>query len=87
VIEFVWGANALASVVAGLFFLRFWRDTRDRLFALFAVAFWVFAINWVLLAFAGVPDERRHLLYLVRLVAFIIIIAAIVDKNRAGDGV
>lgn len=33
------GAVAMASFVATLFFLKFWRQTRDRFFLLFAVAF------------------------------------------------
>ena len=79
----LWGASALAALVAGLFFLRFWRDTRDRFFALFAVAFWVLAADWTALAIFNPPSETRHLFYLGRMVAFLLIIAAIVDKNRA----
>ena len=80
---FLWGASAAASWVAGLFFLRFWRDTRDRLFALFAAAFWALTVNWLGLALTDPPDEARTLFYLVRLVAFILILTAIVDKNRS----
>jgi len=77
------GVTVLASATAGLFFLRFWRDTHDRLFALFAVAFWLLALNWLGLAVVAEPEEARTLLYLVRLAAFVLIIVAIVDKNRA----
>ena len=80
---FLWGASASAGWTAGLFFLRFWRDTRDRFFALFAAAFWALAVNWTGLALTDPPDEARTAFYLVRLVAFVLIIAAIVDKNRA----
>ena len=51
----VLGALAMASAVAGLFFLRFWRETRDRLFAMFALAFWVLGVNWLGLALARRP--------------------------------
>lgn len=98
--QFLTGALAMASFVAGLFFLRFWRDTRDRLFAIFAVAFWILGLSRVGLALysvAGtqptVPNEEQTWLYLLRLLAFVLIIIAIVDKNRpkrsegsAGDG-
>jgi hypothetical protein len=80
--EILVGAIALAAFVCGLFFLRFWRATGDRFFLLFAIAFWlegghrVFVYEW-----AG-TDEASPLHYLVRLVAYGLIIAAIVDKNR-----
>jgi hypothetical protein len=79
---FLWGASAAASWTAGLFFLRFWQETRDRFFAFFAGAFWCLALNWTGLALTEPPDEARTLFYLVRLIAFVLIIVAIVDKNR-----
>ena len=80
---FLWGGSAVASWTAGLLFLRFWRETGDRFFALFAAAFWCLTVNWVGLALTERPDEARTLFYLVRLMAFVLIIAAIVDKNRS----
>jgi Family of unknown function (DUF5985) len=77
------GAIALAFGVAGLFFLRFWRDTRDRLFALFALAFGVLAANRVGIALAALQGARGDHLYWVRFCAFALILAAIVDKNRS----
>jgi predicted permease len=82
---FLWGASAAASWAIGLFFLRFWRDTRDRFFAMFATAFWVLGINWIGLAMTEPQDEARTLFYLVRLLAYLAIIAAIVDKNRTSS--
>jgi uncharacterized protein DUF5985 len=79
---FLWGASAAASWAIGLFFLRFWRDTHDRFFAMFATAFWVLALNWAGLAITDPQDEARTLFYLVRLFAYLAFIAAIVDKNR-----
>ena len=77
------GVMAALYCVAGLFFLRFWTQSRDRLFAIFAVAFWLLALQRLLLAWL---DHERYgvtWLYGVRLVAFLLILAAIVDKNRA----
>ena len=82
---FLWGASAAASWTAGLLFLRFWRDTGDRFFALFGGAFWALGLNWVGLAMTDPPDEARTVFYLVRLSAFVLIIAAIVDKNRSPE--
>ncbi len=80
------GMAAMGAWIAALFFLRFWRASRDRLFGFFAVAFGLLGLNWVLIVLLRVEDESRHLLYAVRLVAFLVILAAIWDKNRAARG-
>lgn len=82
-LAFVYGATAMACAVAALFFLRFWRDTQDRLFLLFATAFVVFAVNRVALATLTLAAEDVPYLYALRLVAFALIVVAIVDKNRS----
>ena len=66
-----------------LFFLRFWVTSRDRLFALFALAFVVLAAQRLALALTDAMMEDQTVFYLLRLAAFVIIIVAIVDKNRA----
>lgn len=76
------GANAMASLVVGLFFLRFWRDTRDRFFLFFATAFGVEGVNRIALGLTDVSQENEPYFYLVRLFSFLLILAAIVDKNR-----
>ena len=76
-------ASATGFLVAGLFFLRFWRDTADRFFAFFAAAMWIFAVNWAILAMSHPVAETRHHPFIIRLAAFVIIIVAIVDKNRS----
>jgi hypothetical protein len=79
---FFWGALFMASMTAATFFLRHWRSTRDRLFAFFAIAFAVMGLNWVSLTFIDPGEELRHILYLLRLLAFVLIIIGIVDRNR-----
>lgn len=81
--DFVSGATVLLCAVAALFFFRFRRQTRDRLFGLFAGAFTLLGLNFALLAFVSRESEFRPYLYLIRLAAFLLIIAAIVDKNRS----
>lgn len=76
------GAGTAAFLVASVFFLRFWRDTRDRLFLLFAVAFGALALNRVLLALIEPTRESQPYLYLLRLGAFVLIAWGVVDKNR-----
>lgn len=80
--EMLLGANALAALVVALFFLRFWRSTRDRFFIFFAVAFLIDAIVRVALGLGHWSEEREPFIFLGRLLSFTIIIAAIIDKNR-----
>lgn len=78
------GAVALGSLVAGLFFFRFWHQTRDGFFIYFAVAFWLEAANRVALGTMLHPDENAPLFYTVRLVSYALILVAIWRKNRQG---
>jgi hypothetical protein len=82
IFAFFSGLITMGFLIAGLFFLRFWRRSGDLLFAAFAVAFWLLATNQALLVLADVPAEERTWFYLLRLVAFGLIIAAITFKNR-----
>ncbi|HZS03241.1 MAG TPA: DUF5985 family protein [Blastocatellia bacterium] len=77
------GGTAMAALVAGLFFLRFWRDTRDRFFLFFAVSFCIDGLLRVALGLTAISEEAEPFFYLVRLFSFLLILAAIVDKNRA----
>jgi peptidoglycan/LPS O-acetylase OafA/YrhL len=81
VIEFMSGALTLGFIVAALFFLRFWRRTRDRLFLAFAIAFVLLALNQALAQWLGAADERVGYTYLLRVIGFVLILAAVVDKN------
>lgn len=78
----IWSATAMGCVTAGLFFLRFWRDARDRLFLVFALAFFTLALNWIVLVAFPVATEEHHYAYVIRLVAFVLLLGGIVDKNR-----
>jgi hypothetical protein len=83
----IFGAIAMGCIVAGVFFLRFWRETRDRLFFMFAMAFFLLAVERVVLALKGaVAEDRVAYLYLLRLAAFLLILIAILDKNRGRAG-
>jgi hypothetical protein len=80
-IDVMRGAVAMGFAIAAIFFLRFWHISRDRLFAFFAAAFFVLTINRALLAIFSEHREHTTLLYTIRLLAFLFILAAIVDKN------
>jgi hypothetical protein len=77
------GALTAGYTVAALFFLRFWRDTRDRLFGFFAAAFVFLALQRLALALALVSTRDTTGYYILRLAAFVLILVAIVDKNRS----
>jgi uncharacterized membrane protein HdeD (DUF308 family) len=76
------GAVAMGSLVAALFFLRFWQQTRDSFFLLFAIAFGLDAVTRLALGLFNPSQETEPLFYISRLVTFSLIIAAIVQKNR-----
>jgi uncharacterized membrane protein YeiB len=80
--QFLRGAIAMAYGVAGLFFLRFWKETRDRLFAIFALAFWLLALTRIAMAVTGLDSEAATWIYWIRLASYLLILAAIIDKNR-----
>ena len=81
---FFHGAVTLACFLVGVKFLKFWRASRDRFFLWFVAAFWVFATGWVIRAFADASAEDVHHVYVPRLLGFVHILAAILDKNRKG---
>jgi len=80
-IDFLSGAVTIGYVLAALFFVRFWRRTADRLFLAFAIAFGLLALNQLLAAWLGAADERVGYTYLLRVIGFVLILFAIVDKN------
>lgn len=81
-VTFLQGATALGCAVIGLFFLRFWRDTGDRLFHRFALAFWLLSFSFGLLGLVAHATEWRVYVFVVRLLAFALILIGIAEKNR-----
>jgi zinc transporter ZupT len=84
--RFILGVLTTASATIAIFFLKFCREGKDRLFAFFAAAFGVLSVDWLARAFLEPRHESQHYLFLIRLVAFLLIIAGIVDKNRSRPG-
>lgn len=76
------GAVTMASFIISLFFLRFWNTTRDRFFLFFAVSFLIEGLSRILLGLTDYNSEYDPLIYSIRLSAFLVIIFAIIDKNR-----
>lgn len=80
--DFLSGAVAMGFAACALFFLRFWKRTREQLFLAFAVAFLLLGAGQTILALANIPTEERGSIYLLRLLAFLLILVAIYRKNR-----
>jgi hypothetical protein len=79
---FLSGGCLAVFAAIGYFFLRFWCKTRDRFFVWFAVAFWVLSLERFMLLVVAPENELRPAVYLCRLLAFVLIALAIIDKNR-----
>ena len=80
--SFLLGIIVATSLTAAGFFLKFWRTTRDPLFLAFALAFTIEGLNRTGILFLDRPNEGSPAIYVVRLLAFVLILAAIVWKNR-----
>ena len=81
-VTFLYGAAAMGCAIIGLFFFRFWRQSLDRLFLMFALAFWILAADRTVLGLVSFATEWREYVFLLRLVAFCLILYGIFDKNR-----
>lgn len=80
--QFLSGAVVMGFAVACVLFLSYWRRTRQGLFLTFAASFFLLSLNYAWLAITNIPVEERSPLYLVRLLAFGLIIVAIFQSNR-----
>ena len=78
---FLLGVIATASLTAGVFFLRFWKRARDSFFLAFAASFIIEGLNRCAVLFLPKPNEGTPWTYLVRLLSFLLILAAILGKN------
>lgn len=83
---FLLGVIATTSVTAGLFFLKFWRDTRDPFFLAFAASFTIEGLNRASYLFLPQPNEGSPWIYVIRLLAFLLILSAIIRKNYGRGG-
>lgn len=79
---FLLGIIVTASLAASAFFFKFWRQTHDKLFLGFSAAFGIEGVNRVAFLFVEQPDEGNPIIYTVRLFSYLLILAAIVNKNR-----
>lgn len=76
------GAIVVTTLLAALFFLRFWRNTRDSFFLYFALSFFLEGVNRLVLTLIATATEDNPLFYTMRVVAYGLIVVAILQKNR-----
>jgi hypothetical protein len=82
---FLLGIIFTTSITVGVYFLKFWHRTGDLLFLAFSAAFIIEGLNRIGFLFIERPNEGSPIIYLVRLLAFLLIIVAIVWKNRGRE--
>lgn len=80
---FLLGAISIANLVAALLFMRYWRSSRDRFFLYLVASFLLEAINRAATAIEPAIEGEAPAHYVVRLVAYLLILLAIWEKNRA----
>lgn len=80
--EFLNGITFMGAITSSMFFFKFWKSTKDKFFLMFSISFFILALNRVALTYLDIGDENKLLFYVLRALAFILIIFAIVGKNR-----
>lgn len=80
--DMIIGATATACIAVGIFFVRYWKTTGDRFFLYFAASFWLQGVNRLHMGNSDASEEYRAAYYLVRLLAYALILIAIWEKNR-----
>jgi uncharacterized membrane protein HdeD (DUF308 family) len=78
---FLLGFIAASSLVAGLFFLRFWRSTQDLLFLAFAAFFVIQGVSSAIVVSLSHPNEAGFWLFLLQLLSVLVVLGAILRKN------
>lgn len=82
IVPFLHGTVAMGCAIVAIFFLRFWQQSRDPLFLRFSSAFWLLAVSYMLLGTIAFATEWRVYVFVVRLLAFCLILYGIFEKNR-----
>ncbi len=80
---FLIGVIVCASLAAGAYFLKFWRQTRDPLFLCFGAAFIIEGLNRTSFLFVDATSGDNPLIYSIRLLSFLLILGGIAYKNRS----
>jgi peptidoglycan/LPS O-acetylase OafA/YrhL len=79
--EFLSGVVTCGYLVAGALFFKLWRRTGDGLFRALTIAFLLFALNQVLAAGVITPTDPSSLIYSLRILGFVILLGALLDRK------
>jgi hypothetical protein len=79
--DFLGGAVAMAAAIVSLHYLKAWKQSKDELFRLFSIAFFLFMIERIVFQVAHVSNEKLPLIYCIRLLGFLAIVIGILQKN------
>ena len=82
ILQFLYGGLSVTCIAIGFFFLRYWYVQRDRFFICFMIAFWSFAASWGVHLVLATSSETGPNVYVFRVIGSLVIVLAIVDKNR-----
>lgn len=80
--DFIRGATMMAEAGVSLFFLKYWKETKDRLFFYFALSFCIMAISQLIVCIAKDSGEYAPIGYGIRASAFVLLLLGIFEKNR-----
>ena len=80
------GVIVATALAISLFFMKFWRATRDALFLAFAFVFAIEGTTRLVGLFVTMPTDRVPVINLLRMVGYLVLIAAIYMKNRRRPG-
>lgn len=91
--SFISGIYMTSFAASGFFFFKFYRKFSDRFFLGFAGTCWLLALERVVLLLFSDPAvplsseqiEAQSMIYIIRMIAFLILVIAVVDKNRRGS--
>jgi hypothetical protein len=78
---FMEGAITIAAFAVAVFFLRYWKATSDRLFAVFAIAFTLFGASSIALFLTAHDPDGEVWVFALRAATFAALIVAVLDKN------
>jgi Family of unknown function (DUF5985) len=75
------GAVIMGDVIVALFFVRYWKLTRDRFFLFFAASFVAIAVSRVVVDEGLPPFGYEPFGYMIRILSYLFMIAGILYKN------
>jgi peptidoglycan/LPS O-acetylase OafA/YrhL len=77
----LYGAFAAGYLICSLLFVRMWRTVRAPLIMMMALAFGLMSLAYLLLGVTHTDESDDTWIYMIRLLAFVVILAGIALTN------